>query len=214
MRIFSKPNRSRETLSPILQSHSCSKMATRLPNIVQPSAKMSQDSLRERPQHCKKHAFSSCFMRVLPSVTFCNGRAQDSTKVTKLLPKARQVAHLRTILAASWTTKTLQNMHFHCVLRGFLQCAFFCNLGYILSHSCSKMATRLPNIVQPSAKMSQDSLQERSQHCKKLVFSLGFTRVLQSVTFRKDRAQDSTKVTKMLPKTRQVAHLGAILAPR
>ena len=116
-------------------------------------------------------------------------------------------------ISSKSTSKTARNLHFHCVLRGFSQCAFFCNLGYILSHSCSKMATRLPNIVQPSAKMSQDSLQERSQHCKKTPFALCFTRVSQSVIFCKDRAQYSTKVTKLLPKARQVAHLRTILAP-
>jgi len=106
MCICSKPNRSGETLSPILQSHNCSKLATRLPNIVQPSAKMAPDSLQERSQHCKKPLFSLCFTMVLQSVTFCKGRARDSTKVTKLLSKARQVAHLRIILAPTWAILT------------------------------------------------------------------------------------------------------------
>ena len=96
---FLKQNRSRETLSPILQSHSCSKMATRLPNIVQPSAKMSQDGLQERLGTAKNLHFHCVLRGFCNWSLFCKGRAQDSAKVTKLLPKARQVAHLRTILA-------------------------------------------------------------------------------------------------------------------
>ena len=54
----------------------------------------------------KKPPFALCFTRVSQSVIFCKDRAQYSTKVTKLLPKARQVAHPRTILAPTRTILT------------------------------------------------------------------------------------------------------------
>ena len=133
MRIFSKPNRSRETLSPILQSHSCSKMATRLPNIVQPSAKMSQDGLQERFGTAQNLHFHDVLRGFCNWSLFCKGRAQDSAKVTKLLPKARQVAHLRTIMAPhgpSWR-------HLDAILAPSWR-----HLGSIFASSCPKIIVK------------------------------------------------------------------------
>ena len=111
MRIFSKPNRSRETLSPILQSHSCSKMATRLPNIVQPSAKMSQDGLQERLGTAKNifivfyegFVIGHFFAKVGPKMqqksrSCCPKRA----KLPILEPSWPHMGHLDAILAPSW----------------------------------------------------------------------------------------------------------------
>ena len=48
------------------------------------------------------------------------------------------------------------------VMGQFLQLGI--NLACILSPGCAKMAPRLPNILHPSAKMSQDSPQEIQKH--------------------------------------------------
>ena len=80
--------------------------------------------------------------------------------------------------------------------------------GPILSPSCSKMAPRWPNIAQHSAKMSQHSLQEQPQDPKKPSKVLYCRRFCGFRSFWQDRAQDPKKVAKMLPKVRQVGHLG------
>ena len=80
--------------------------------------------------------------------------------------------------------------------------------GRILSPSCSKMAPRWPNIAQHSAKMSQHSLQEQPQDPKKPSKVMNYRRFFGFRHFSQDRAQDPTKVAKMLPKVRQVGHLG------
>ncbi len=80
--------------------------------------------------------------------------------------------------------------------------------GRILSPSCSKMAPRWPNIAQHSAKMSQHSLQEQPQDPKKPSKVLYCRRFCGFRSFWQDRARDQKKVVKMLPKVRQVGHLG------
>ena len=81
-------------------------------------------------------------------------------------------------------------------------------LGAILSPSCSKMAPRWPNIAQHSAKMSQLGLQDRPQDREKPPKVMNYRRFFGFRHFGQDRAQDPKKVAKMLPKVRQVGHLG------
>ena len=80
--------------------------------------------------------------------------------------------------------------------------------GRILSPSCSKMAPRWPKIAQHSAKMSQHSLQEQPRDPKKPPKVMNCRRFFGFRNFWQDRAQDPKKVAKMLPKVRQVGHLG------
>ena len=80
--------------------------------------------------------------------------------------------------------------------------------GHILSPSCSKLAPRWHNIAQHSAKMSQHSLQEQPQDPKKPSKVLYCRRFSGFRHFWQDRAQDPKKVAQMLPKVRQVGHLG------
>ena len=82
------------------------------------------------------------------------------------------------------------------------------------------MAPRWPKIAQRSAKMSQHSLQEQPQDPKKPPKVMNCRRFFGFRHFWQDRAQDPTKVAKMLQKVRQVGnlapqvgHLGHILAP-
>ena len=67
------------------------------------------------------------------------------------------------------------------VMGQFLQLGI--NLACILSPGCAKMAPRLPNILHPSAKMSQDNLHERSQPYKKNSVFLVFYNGLHTVKF-------------------------------
>ena len=100
--------------------------------------------------------------------------------------------------------------------------SFFARLSALGSHLVAKLsqdgakmaprwfriAPRWPNIAQHSAKMSQHSLQEQPQDPKKPSKVLYYRRFLGFRDFWQDRAQDPKKVAKMLPKVRQVGHLG------
>ena len=70
------------------------------------------------------------------------------------------------------------------------------------------MVPRWLNIAQHSAKMSQHSLQEQPRDPKKPSKTLYCRRFSGFRHFWQDRAQDPKKVAKMLPKVRQVGHLG------
>ena len=95
-------------------------------------------------------------------------------------------------------------------------------LGLILSPSCRKMAPRWtkiaarwpkiaprwPKIAPRWPKIAQHSLQEEPQDPKKPSKVLYYRRFFGFRHFWQDRAQDPKKVAKMLPKVRQVGHLG------
>ena len=75
------------------------------------TAKMSQHSLQEHPQDPKKPSKVLYCRRFFGFRHFWQDRAQDAKKVAKMLPKVRQVGHLRLqvdhlgfILAPSWAT--------------------------------------------------------------------------------------------------------------
>ena len=70
------------------------------------------------------------------------------------------------------------------------------------------LAPRWPNIAQHSAKMSQHSLQEQPQDLKKPSKVMYYRRFFGFRHFWQDRAQDPKKFARMLPKVRQVGHLG------
>ena len=94
-----------------LGSHLVAKLLQDGAQLAQHSVKMSQHRLQEGPQIHKKPSKVMKYRRFFGFRPFWKDRAQDIKKATKMLPKSRQVAHLRLqvghlghILAPSWPT--------------------------------------------------------------------------------------------------------------
>ena len=101
-----------------------------------------------------------------------------------------------------------------------LLAALLAHLGALEPHLIAKLLQDGANMPQHSAKMNQLGLQDRPQDREKPPKVMNCRRFFGFRHFWQDRAQDPTKVAKMLQKVRQVGnlapqvgHLGHILAP-